>query len=111
MKNLSKMIAISALALFAWGCGNSPEKVCKKMADLEEKGAKDKDKKKADSKDMDKCVKEMADMKEKDPETFKCVATCSDMSDYDGAMGCLFACMLKSKDVKGGLKDDKDDKK
>ncbi len=77
----------------------SPRGVCRRMAALEEKGAKDKDKKKAVATDMDKCAKEMTDMKGKDPETFKCVATCSDMSDYDGAMGCLFACMLKSKDM------------
>jgi hypothetical protein len=102
------MLLAMSMMVMAWGCGPTPEKVCKKMADLADKA---KDAKKSDAKDKDKdmadCVKQMETMQKEQPEAFKCVASCTDMSDSDQAMGCVFGCAMKAapKD-KGG-----DDKK
>ncbi len=108
----SKLVLSFVLLAFGAGCGPTPEKVCKRLEELEAKSEKKKDKKK---KKDDDCVDEMKKMKEKKPETFKCIATCSEMSDYDNAMMCVFACALKDmkdddKDKKS-KKDDDDDKK
>ena len=112
MTKFSKLFALSFMACLAWGCGPTPEKVCSKMESLA-KNSKDAPKdKKDDPKDHDKCVADMEKMKKDDPESFKCVASCTDMSDGDAAMGCVMGCVLKSKSFqdemkKGGDKSDK----
>jgi hypothetical protein len=107
---------IAAVAGMLAGCGNSPEKTCKKFLAVAEKAMKDKDggKAKKSDDDMDKCVSEMKKMQDKDPETFKALNTCLDKSDSEDAMKCAIEKMMDyaMKDAKkGGDDDDKKSKK
>jgi len=111
-----RWFALSAVLFSAFGCSPSPEKVCKNFEALESKSDKKSKKDKDSDKEKEKCVKDMAKFKEKSPEGFTCIAKCSELSDYDGAMGCTLGCIMKDDKLKkemggGGDDDDKDKKK
>lgn len=86
-----------ALGTSLAGCGNSPESMCKKFTELEKKAGKGKEDK--DGKGLEKCVKEMTEMKEKNPKQYECAAPCADKGTYDEAFACFLKCSLESEDT------------
>jgi hypothetical protein len=100
------LIVAGLIAAFSFGCGKSPEKICKKMADFAEQSEKGDKKKKSSKDDMDDCVKEMTKLKEKNPEAYKKIGECADLKDSDTAATCIMGVMLAD-----AFKDDAKDKK
>ncbi len=101
------LLLVSSVLLTACGAP-SPEKVCKHLMGLEEK-KKEKEMKDSDKeKKLNRCVEKATKEKEKDPERYKCLASCFvDLKDIEDVGDCEKKCKKKDKDD-----DDKDkDKK
>jgi hypothetical protein len=83
-------VAAFGLVMTSIGCGKSPERVCDKFADLmkDDKSGSLKVKE-----DRSVCVREMTEMKSRDPAGYDCTADCvMGASDLTGAVGCIAKC-------------------
>jgi hypothetical protein len=103
---MRRFLATFALVALGIGCTPSPEKVCKHAMDLAEKeGDKPSDKK------LNNCTKDLTEMKEKEPEQYKCMAPCAnDAKEFSDLRDCDKKCK-KSGKKKGDDDDDKGSKK
>ena len=101
-----RTLALAALFGFAFvACTPSPEKTCQKLKELGEK-----DKSGDGFKlDMDKCLKNMNEMKTRDADAYKCAAkTIANLDDLDTAFLAISVCDPNApKDKKKGDDDDK----
>ncbi len=83
-----------------WSPGSTEEldarKLCERFAMLESKDGGQL----ANETEMKKCVKEMAELRKSDKPTYDCLVECGKQKTQDDAMGCIFACVVKSKDMK-----------
>jgi hypothetical protein len=106
MKHAS-FILIAAFGLAALGCTPPPEKTCDKLQELADKENEGKSKKYNLSRD--KCLKNMNEMKERDPEAYKCAAkVIQKLSSLDTAFLAISVCD-KNKPKKGADDDKKSD--
>ncbi|MBK7399058.1 MAG: hypothetical protein IPJ34_22930 [Myxococcales bacterium] len=101
---MKRALLTLVLLAFAGGCTPTPEAVCKK---LEELGEKEKGSFKLST---SKCLKSMNELKERDPDAYKCAAkTIVKLSNLDTAFLALSVCD-KNKPKKSKSADDDDDK-
>lgn len=106
MKHLA---ALAVFALGALGCTPTPEKTCEKLQELADKEIPMPGKKPF-SLSMSKCIKNMNEMKERDPAAYKCAAKIvAKMSSLDTAFLAISVCD-KDKPKKSADDDDKDSK-
>jgi len=108
MKHAVPMLVVAALGLLGIGCTPSPEKTCDKLQELADKDAESSSKK-SFKLSRDKCLKNMNEMKERDPEAYKCTAkVIAKLSSLDTAFMAISICD-KNKPKKSA--DDDEDKK
>lgn len=108
MKHAVPVVVVTALGLLGIGCTPSPEKTCDKLQELADKEAESSSKKPFKL-SREKCLKNMNEMKERDPEAYKCTAkVIAKLSNLDTAFMAISVCD-KNKPKKGA--DDDDDKK
>ena len=108
MKHAVPMLLVAALGLFGIGCTPSPEKTCDKLQELADKEAESG--KKGFKLSRDKCLKNMNEMKERDPDAYKCTAkVIQKLSSLDTAFSAIALCDYKNKGKK--TDDDDSDKK
>ncbi|MGZ3420235.1 MAG: hypothetical protein ACXWUG_05440 [Polyangiales bacterium] len=108
MKNALGVLVLAALGLGAFGCTPSPEKTCEKLQKLAEEESSKKSGDKPFVLSMDKCLSNMNEMKERDPEAYKCTAkVIAKLSNLDTAFLAISVCD-KNKPKKDKDKGDKD---
>lgn len=99
--------ALAALALGAFGCTPTPEKTCERLRELADKDS-DTPGKKPFELSMSKCLKNMNEMKERDPAAYKCAAKMvSKLSSLDTALLGISVCD-KDKPKKSDKNDDEE---
>lgn len=117
MKPPTKRIFIAAvLSVAALGCTPSPEKTCEKLQELADKEKESGSSKKPFSLSMSKCVDNMNEMKQRDPQAYKCAAkVIAKLSSLDTAFLAISVCdkdkPKKSADDDAPADDDKPKKK
>lgn len=117
MKKALGVVVLSASALFAFGCTPSPEKTCDKLQKLAEEESSKKTGEKPFVLSMDKCLENMKEMKERDPEAYKCTAkVIAKLSNLDTAFLAISVCdknkpKKSDKSDKGSKSSDDDDDK
>ena len=100
-------ILIFAVGTAALGCTPTPEKTCDKLQELAEKESESKSSGKPYSLSRDKCLKNMNEIKERDPEAYKCAAkVIQKLSSLDTAFLAISVCD-KNKKKKSADDDDK----
>ena len=107
MKHVQSFVLIAVLGAVGIGCTPSPEKTCDKLQELADKENESKSKKFNLSRD--KCLKNLNEMKERDPEAYKCTAkVIAKLSSLDTAFLAMSVCD-KNKPKKSAADDDDDD--
>jgi len=106
--------ALAAFALGALGCTPTPEKTCERLKELADKEVETPGKKPFEL-SMSKCLKNMNEMKERDPAAYKCAAKMvSKLSSLDVALLGISVCdkdkPKKEDDESKSAKDDDDSK-
>lgn len=98
--------ALAAFALGALGCTPTPEKTCERLQELADKEKSSSySGKKPFQLSMSKCIKNMNELKERDPSAYKCAAKMvSKLSSLDTAFLAISVC-----DKDKPKKSDKDD--
>lgn len=92
MKHVVSSLAVVALALGAFGCTPTPEQTCNKLQELADK-EKESSSKKPFQLSMSKCIKNMEEMKERDPDAYKCAAKIvKKLSNLDTAFLAISVC-------------------
>lgn len=113
MKSIVTALAVATLGLFAFGCTPSPEKTCEHLQKLaDEDNAKKMTGEKPFNLSMEKCIANMNEMKERDPEAYKCTAkTVKALSHLDTAFLAISVCDKNApKKSKGGDDGEKTEK-
>lgn len=101
LRPLVRLVPAFALAAFAFGCTPSPEKTCDRLQELA-----DKDKSKFDL-SRSKCIANMTEMKERDPDAYKCAAkTVAKLDSLDLAFKAISICDYKKPKKKASDDDD-----
>lgn len=86
-------ILILAVGAAALGCTPSPEKTCDKLQELAEKENDSKGSSKPYSLSRDKCLSNMNELKERDPEAYKCASkVIQKLSSLDTAFLAISVC-------------------
>jgi hypothetical protein len=116
MKKAFGVLVLAALGLGAFGCTPSPEKTCEKLQKLAEEESSKKTGEKPFVLSMDKCLENMKEMKERDPEAYKCTAkVIAKLSNLDTAFLAISVCdknkPKKDKSEKSTKSSDDDDDK
>lgn len=103
------MVVVVGLA--AIGCTPPPEKTCDRLQELADKENEGKGKGEKYNLSREKCLKNMNELKERDPEAYKCAAKgVQKLSSLDTAFLLISVCD-KNKPSKSKKSDDDDDKK
>ncbi|MBI2390904.1 MAG: hypothetical protein HYV09_15035 [Deltaproteobacteria bacterium] len=110
MKHVVSSLAVVALALGAFGCTPTPEQTCNKLQELADKEKESSSSgKKPFELSMSKCIKNMNEMKERDPDAYKCAAKIvKKLSNLDTAFLAISVCD-KNKPKKSSTDSDDDD--
>ncbi len=108
MKHAAPFLFIAAVGFAAIGCTPSPEKTCDKLQELADKENDSKSSGKGFNLSREKCIKNMNEMKERDPDAYKCASkVIQKLSSLDTAFLAISVCD-KNKPKKSA--DDDDDK-
>ncbi len=99
---MKRRIAATVLLAFMTGCTPSPEETCKRLDDL---ASKEKD----FDLSMKKCLAKMKEMKERDPDAYKCASKMAKLSRLDTALLGISICDKKNSKSKKKSSDDDDD--
>jgi hypothetical protein len=106
MKHAVPLLVVTALGLLGIGCTPTPEKTCDKLQELADKEADSSSSKKPFKLSREKCLKNMNEMKERDPEAYKCTAkVIAKLSNLDTAFMAISVCD-KNKPKKSADDDD-----
>lgn len=111
MKHAAPFLFIVAVGLAAIGCTPTPEKTCDRLQELAEKENEGKSESKKYELSRKKCLENMNEMKERDPDAYKCAAKgVQKLSSLDTAFLLISVCD-KNKPKKSKSSDDDDSDK